>query len=421
MDYTLLAINQELYVGYVGPLAGRRAGLLEHQGNKVLVTNSPRLIEPEKGGFPVTQEFLERWLGKLQLSYFFAWTKVAVESLRRGVLRPGQALVLAGPKNSGKSFLQNLIITPLLGGRSAKPYQFMAGITPFNSHLFAAEHQMIEDDIPLTDIKGRRKFAAHIKQITATDEVLNHAKNKQALTLPVFWRLTISCNDEPENLMIPPPMDESITDKVILFKVNSGSMPLPSVTSEERTALRNALQAELPAFLDFFLDFEIPEEIRGTRYGVKEYHHPDILEVLNALSPEQRLMDIIDACLFQFNLPGPLKGTAVDLERELTDDTCSMRREAGKLFNFHNAAATYLARLVNKEPTRFRQHRTNSKRLWEITPPERNNRFNNLKLSTPGEFGSESHDTPSASSSGDSIRGDTPGTVHSGNPWTSPL
>src|SRR5260370_19810970 len=106
---------------------------------------------------------------------------------------------------------------------------------------------MVEDDIPLTDIKARRKFAAHIKQITATDEVLNHAKNKQALSLPVFWRLTISCNDEPENLMILPPMDESITDKVILFKVNSGAMPLPSETGEERTALRNALQAELPA------------------------------------------------------------------------------------------------------------------------------------------------------------------------------
>jgi hypothetical protein len=369
MDHTLLAINQELYVGYVGPLAGRRAGLIEHQGNKVLVTNSPKLIEPEKGEFPVIREFLERLLGEPQLTYFFAWMKVAVESWRGGFLRPGQALVLAGPRNSGKSLLQNLIITPLLGGRSAKPYQFMAGITPFNSHLFGAEHQMVEDDIPLTDIKARRKFAAHIKQITATDEVLNHAKNKQALTLPVFWRLTISCNDEPENLMILPPMDESITDKVIMFKVNSGSMPPPSETGEERTALRNALQAERPAFIDFLLDFEIPEEIRGTRYGVKEYHHPDILDVLNALSPEQRLMDIIDARLFQFNMPGSWKGTAIDLERELTDETCSMRLEARKLFNFYNAGATYLARLANKEPTRFRQHRTNSKRLWEITPP----------------------------------------------------
>ena len=237
--------------------------------------------------------------------------------------------------------------------------------------MFAAEHQMIEDDVPLTDIRARRKLAAHIKQITATEENLNHAKNKQALTLPVFWRLTLSCNDEPENILILPPMDESITDKVILFKVNEGLMPMPSETGEQRTALGNALQAELPAFLGFLLDYEIPEEIRGTRYGVKEYHHPDILEVLDALSPERRLMDIIDACLFQFEIPKTWIGTAIELERKLTEDECSMKLEARKLFSFYSTASTYLGRLAKKEPTRFRQRRTNRERLWEITAPGR--------------------------------------------------
>ena len=105
MDRTLLAINQELYVGYVGPLAGRKAGSFVHQGNRVLVVNSPKLIEPEKRDSPLIQEFLARLLGEVQLPYFFAWAKVAVQSLREGCLRPGQALVLAGPQDCGKSVL----------------------------------------------------------------------------------------------------------------------------------------------------------------------------------------------------------------------------------------------------------------------------------------------------------------------------
>src|SRR5204862_7823749 len=89
-----------------------------------------------------------------QLSYGFAWLKVAYEALRAGVWRPGPALALAGPRNCGKSLLQQLI-TLILGGRSAKPYRYMRGGTEFNADLFGAEHLCIEDEHCSTDIRSR--------------------------------------------------------------------------------------------------------------------------------------------------------------------------------------------------------------------------------------------------------------------------
>jgi hypothetical protein len=91
-------------------------------------------------------------------------------------------------------------------------------------------------------------------------------------------------------------------------------------------------------------------------------------------------MDIIDACLFRFEIPKTWKGTAIDLERELTADDCSMKQEARKLFSFYNAAATYLGRLAKKEPARFRQYRTNRERLWEISARDSKQEQSRLEL-----------------------------------------
>jgi len=54
-------------------------------------------------------------------------------------------------------FMQK-ILTPILGGRAARPYRYMIGTTDFNSDLFLAEHLMIEDEAAATDISSRKHF-----------------------------------------------------------------------------------------------------------------------------------------------------------------------------------------------------------------------------------------------------------------------
>jgi hypothetical protein len=110
--------------------------------------------------------------------------------------------------------------------------------------------------------------AKNLKQFTANEGVQHHAKNRQAMTLKPFWRVSISCNGEPESLMILPPIDESLSDKVIIFQAKKKPMPMPTQTDEIRTdelfwyALRlSSIAKELVRFLRSF------EALVGARPG----------------------------------------------------------------------------------------------------------------------------------------------------------
>ena len=270
VDQKLSEIQLEHDVAYAGPLAGHNSGLLDCYGNRILVTASPKLIEPAAGDWPVLSQFFKNLLVDSaydQRPYVYAWLKLGVEALRAGCPRPGPVMAIAGPRNSGKSLGQNLF-TLILGGRVAKPYRYMSGRTEFNGELFGAEHLMIEDEAPSTDLRSRRALGAHIKAFTVNETQSCHIKNRQALTLAPFWRLSISVNDEPENLMILPPISDSeqdsLGDKIILLRAGLADMPMPSEALEQREAFWQTLVSELPAFLHFLSNWDVPEE-----YGIR--------------------------------------------------------------------------------------------------------------------------------------------------------
>ncbi len=367
IDHVLIKIQTSQNVAYAGPMAGFSAGVLEIGTHRVLVTDSPRLIEPCAGDWTMLRGIIDGLLGDDQTPYFFGWLKIAINSLRAGERMPGQALAIAGPKDCGKSLLQNLI-TPLLGGRCCRPYQTMTGGTPFNAHLFAAEHLMIEDEAPSTDLRTRREFGAYLKNVVANQEQQCHAKGQTPLMLRPFWRLTITVNDETENLMVLPPIDESLTDKITLFKARLQTMPMDTSTINARRDFWTALVAQLPAFAAFLDSYQIPTEMVSQRFGVKHFQHPDLLEELNSLAPEHRLLSLIDGYLFDV-MSTPWTGTADELERVFTDSHSDCRQEAGKLFSFNTACGVYLSRLARRLPTRFDHVRTEGGRwTWTIRP-----------------------------------------------------
>ncbi len=371
LDETLNNFQLDCAVAYAGPLAGYVKGVREVCGNRILVTSSPQLIEPCPGNFPIITVLLRNLFqddAADQTPIVLGWLKVAIEALRAGTIRPGQALAMAGPAQGGKSLFQNLI-TLLLGGRAAKPYRYMSGATQFNGELFGAEHLMIEDECGSTDIRIRREFGTRIKDVTVNEVQSCHAKNRQALSLRPFWRLSISLNDEPENLMILPPIDEHLSDKIILLRTHKHPMPMDTETNEGRAAFWQALTAELPAFFHHLLQWEIPASMRCPRFGVKTFHHPVLLNAIDALSPELRLLSLIDAFLFKDLSPAPghYEVTAEELERKLI--TSDMGYEARRLLSWTNACGTYLGRLAAKRPSRVEHARTGDARNWLIRPP----------------------------------------------------
>jgi hypothetical protein len=317
VERALLAAQSEHNVGYVGPLAGYNAGAYEMNGYYVLVTDSPRFVEPVAGDWSMLRGILERMLEDPdhdQLTHYYGWLKRGLESYRQRKWMPGQALVLAGPRNCGKSLLIGLQ-TELFGGRAESPYQAFTGATSFNGDLFRAEHLVIDDECEARDMAGRRAIGSHLKQLAVNPTHRCHAKYQQAVTLNPRWRVTIAVNDEPERLQVLPPLDEDIVDKVMLFCVKPGPMPMPTETAEEQEAFRQALSRELPAFVHFLLNYEIPEDKRAPRFGIATFQHPRLLDLLNERKPEQQLLELVELVMGWRNGEyGELwRGTATEL------------------------------------------------------------------------------------------------------------
>ena len=287
-DRKLIDIQTDCDVAYAGPLAGYFRGPHEVCGQRILVTASPHVIQPIEGAWPIIEKLLDNLLIDEvadQRPYLFGWLKFSRESLQSGVSRPGQALVLAGERECGKSLLQK-IITEAVGGRVAKPYRYMTGGTDFNGELFAAEHLSIEDELSSRYVTKRRAFGARIKEFTVNEVQSFHPKHRQAMSLTPLWRLTISVNDEPENLLILPPIDESIADKLMLLRASKKPMPMSTKTATEKKVFWSTIMAEMPAFLDAVENFVVPADLKCERFGIRTFHHPLLLRCVDELSPE---------------------------------------------------------------------------------------------------------------------------------------
>ena len=181
--------------------------------------------------YPVVEK---RWVFD-QTPIFYGWLKLALEVYYRraageDVMRNGQGLVIAGKPDGGKSLLQQYIITPLLGGRMAKPDDFLTGSTNFNSELFASEHLAMGDSPLSTKMEDRLRFGEFIKMIVAEQWHRFHPKGRDAMIVNPVWRLSISINDDQDNLRSLPPIKEGVADKIHLLHANAAEMPMKTTT-----------------------------------------------------------------------------------------------------------------------------------------------------------------------------------------------
>lgn len=352
---------------YAGPLAGHTAGLKNFKGSRVLVTDDPHIIKGENKPFPMIEQILsDLFIGEStdQLFYVFGWLQMARRMLTAGKPMPGQALVMAGPRNCGKNLFQDLI-TEMLGGRVARPYRYMTGKTEFNADLFQAEHLMIADEAPFHDITSRRLFGTRIKDFAVNQYQSCHGKHKDALILAPCWRLTISVNDESENLVMLPPLDNSIEDKIMLFKVQQAEMPMECDSPEGRSAFWDALLEELPGFIYFVEEmYKIAPVHKCPRFGIKAFHHPSIVEVLEDMAPEARLAELIDVVIQPNGVPW--RGTLQELETRLLDDP-TYRSRVEKLLSYPTALKTYMRRLHTARPDNYFRTKTNGRSVWSVS------------------------------------------------------
>jgi hypothetical protein len=289
-------------VDYIGTLAGRRIGYYEENGMRILVTSEANLVEPVRGPFDTILAYVDglftvsepKELAELQRHTVFGWLKTFCESLRADIYHPGQALGLAGPPGCGKSVFQKLI-TRIFGGRSGRAAMFLKKRTDFNSDLARAEHLILEDENNDISFAARLELGTAIKQITVNEENDVHAKGRDKISFSLRQRLSISCNDRPQRLLIFPPLDEDIGSKIILLRCSAFDFPMPLESPGEKRAFWKQIDKELSGFLYFLLnDYQIPENLRDRRFGIATFHHPELAQHLQEFSPQAELLELID-------------------------------------------------------------------------------------------------------------------------------
>lgn len=357
----LAVAMRKKYVHYAGPLAGHKTGLYEMPGGKlILVTEPCKPTEPGKSSHcPNISNFIAQLCNQdtAQINTVLSWLKVALKSLRNGNFVPGQLLVLAGPPACGKTFFQWLV-TQLFGGRSAKPYRYMTGQTQFNSDLAQAEHLPMGDVSASYDIRSRKNFASQIKEFCVEPEMSIHGKGKEAITLWTFRRLTLSVNNEPEHMLIIPPLDSDMLDKITLILCAHADL------DEDRNENQKVFLKELPNFAAFLNEFTIPKPIRCPRFGVKSFHHPALLQIVAESAPEMQLLSVVDS-VKPWGKPEEFwHGTAEELKILLLKS--EHYQTVSTLLNWTAACGTYLDRLSRKFPDRFSRRINRGKTVWTI-------------------------------------------------------
>jgi hypothetical protein len=373
VDQQILDVQHDRDIQYSGRLCGKKEGFYTEGQTRFLVTDSYRLPETRPGEWPILNAIIGGLLGnnthgQTQVEVFHGWMQIAQIALRAGRIQAAQALAIAGPVGCGKSLLQNLITT-CLGGRVAKPHRYMTGDTPFNGELFEAEHLMLEDEFMSRSIRDRLKLGAALKNFcVATRAQSCHRKGRQAITLPAWWRLSITLNDDPEAMLVLPPLDDHIADKLILLRASCFDFPMPMDSAEAQQRCMEACITEIPSYLHWLIhDFRIPGHLQETRrYGIASWHHPQLKVELDNLSPEADLLALIDEVLWS-PATTSWSGTSEELRRILLES--SVEFQARRLLEWRNACGTFLGRLAAKPNSRVELERTATRRGWIIFPP----------------------------------------------------
>jgi hypothetical protein len=183
------------------------------------------------------------------------------------------------------------VVGAALGGfADATPY--LQGKTSFNKT--AAEHPVwsIDDPTGQVDYDKHKVFGEAIKAHVANPRVSYHPKHKDSIEIPWYGRLLMTCNTDPQSLSVLPPMDNAVADKIMLFKLTDYQHPFG-----KNSEVEEVIAQELPHFLRWLMAYSPPDEVvweENKRFGVKPYHHPEMLHTAVEDNPATKLIEVVD-------------------------------------------------------------------------------------------------------------------------------
>jgi hypothetical protein len=339
------------HVEWAGEMAGHKKGVIfSTNGKPLLVTSSPKLPEPKSGAAPTIIKILcQAFPDQHQRSIFIGWLKGGYLAVKNGVHQPAPLMAIAGGPNAGKSLI-SYIAKMTLGGRSANPLTAWSKTLPWNDHLVGAELLILDDCQGSTDHRHRMEFSANFKSSIYSDSVEMNKRNCSSITIRPVWRVMICTNDNPENLLVLPPIGNDNADKITLLQISPITLDIDTSTPEGKRQLQDEIAQDLPAFAAMLESFIIPEDLKDSRAGTKAWQHPDLLAKIEQTKPETKLLELLTTSIrgrsdLWSDLPCTL--TATEIESRLTQHQAPTADQAKKLLTWTAACGAYLARLAD--------------------------------------------------------------------------
>lgn len=303
IDKTILEIQKHRRVDAALPFLYHRPGVLSINRQKFLNVSWAKCRQPaEKGGawgddFPWLARYLEEYFQDAEpLERFLAWWKRAYESGLE--LRPeqGHALFFAGPTNCGKTLLNQKIVGESLGGAmDARP--LLVDGSDFSGSNLEYPVMSLDDSSAASDFRKHQKYSATLKAFVANPHAVYNQKFKAAGQVLWLGRILVSLNDDHKSLQMIPDLEQSLLDKIMLFKVN----PPKTYTFAKKYELEATIKSELPFILRWLLDWEIPEScLDDSRFGVKKYHHPELKRFAEEADHSSSFFDVLALFLDEY-------------------------------------------------------------------------------------------------------------------------
>lgn len=368
-DNLLCHVEEHLSVACAFDLAGHRAGIfLADGGRRVLVPSGTQLIEPKAGDFPNIRRLHEQlFVEDEQIDRVLAWQKIALQDYYSGrpdCWRQSQLLCLVGPANCGKSFWQ-ILFGKMLNAGSADPWPLLTGgdAGKFTKDVAESPHWLMQDKPPFRKLADRANFTGHVKTNLTTSILDVHAKGRDKVSLPTFRRLTLSTNDDSDNLGVLPNLDDSMRDKLIIVRCGVAEM---SLDYQENLA---RFVGELPAWVHFLLnDFRIPEEIQDRRFGVTAWCHPEIEKELADFDPLERFQEILEKVLFGDGDSSPQRLSAAEIHAQMVNHSI-YGHLARQILPASSISGRFLSSLVKKKPDRYEKRESKGRVTYLICAP----------------------------------------------------
>lgn len=272
------------------PFVHQAAGLHQVQGKTVLNTSTIKPLPMAEGDPSVITDYLrDLLLEREQYEWFCCWLASGYRAVINRQVQQGPLLALAGPPGVGKTYVANRIFGALFGG-FCDATDILFNQSRFNSHAMTF-YSWVADDPPPQNYKNQGAVENVLKRFVANR--VHHFEAKGQPAVSVLWagRILITCNLDAASTFALPSLDQSNKDKVAFLKMRTPKNGIPTETD---------LKAALPAFAKYLYDLEIPEKWRDIRFGVKAFHHPDVLETSETNSQSSLALEFLRVFLPEY-------------------------------------------------------------------------------------------------------------------------